>query len=61
MMRIQVVFNKDGTSQHTVKERSEGENCTLVYNMTSKAGTLQSDEITGPDCSPNVESETSGT
>ena len=53
MMRIRVVYAKDGTSTHEVLERSSGENCTLVYNMTGKLGKISNDEITGPDCDPD--------
>jgi hypothetical protein len=53
MMRIRVTYAKDGTSRHEVLERSEGENCTLVYAVTDRLGPKIADEITGPDCDPN--------
>jgi len=47
-MKFEVLIYPDGKRTHEVIERTEGENCEKILQFN--AGTMVSDERTGPDC-----------
>jgi len=47
-MKFEVLIHLDGRREHVVTERAEGENCDRIFQYN--AGTMVSDERTGPDC-----------
>jgi len=47
-MEFEVTISKDGTRLHEVTKRDVGENCERITQFN--AGTMVSDERTGPDC-----------
>ena len=47
-MKFEVLIFPDGKRTHEVTERAEGENCEKIFQYN--AGTMVSDERTGPDC-----------
>ena len=47
-MKFEVLIYKDGKRTHEVTERVEGEQCDKILQYG--AGTMLSDERTGPDC-----------
>jgi len=53
-MRVRAIINKDGTVINEVIDRQE-HLCSKVYTITGALGKQLSDEETGPECDPQIE------
>ena len=49
-MKVQVDIKKNGSVVVEVLQRAQGENCTTVTQRLVQGLTVESDEVTGPDC-----------
>lgn len=54
-MKYNIKIKPSGDQEVEVTERSEGENCNNILQVTAGLGKQTRDERTGPDCDEQVE------